>query len=406
MKAIKLLHKALIKACPDMHKVRLKALMAGVTSAAIEQRVSVTQLGRNLKKYSKTKTKHDIKRMDRLTGNNHLHQERLAIYQYMTSQLIGLQKHPLLLVDWSPVPENNKLQILRISIPMGGRSLTILEECYPDSQLNTPWVHDLLLEDLSQILPDNCQPIISSDAIFKTPWFESIERRDWYWVGRVRGNVSLSLNHHDWESTNQIMKQATSTPKALGEVLYGKSVQFSCQAYLYHGKIKGTHKKKKRGGISQDRNSLYYSQKAKEPWLLIARLPDNITNPKKVVSIYKNRMQIEEGFRDTKSTHYGLALDCSRTKKAKRFDNLLLLASLALYVLWCVGKAAERSNYHYDLQANTTKHRTVLSYIFVGRQVINDKRYKIKKNTLKKIMNGISKFTIPFLEQQEMTGAA
>jgi len=350
MKAVKLLHKELKKACPDIHKVRLKALIAGVTSAVVEQTISVTQLGRNLKKYSKTKTKHDIKRMDRLTGNPHLHHERMSIYQYMTKQLIGLQKHPLLLVDWSPIPENNELQILRISIPMGGRSLTILEECYPDSQLNTPWVHDLLLDDLSRILPDNCQPIISSDAIFKTPWFESIERRGWFWVGRVRGNISLSLNHQDWETANQVMKRATSKATALGEVLYGKTVQFACQAYLYHGQTKGTHKKKKRGGISQDRNSLYYSQKAKEPWLLIARLPEQMINPAKVIAIYKNRMQIEEGFRDTKSSHYGLALDCSRSQSAKRYDNLLLIASISLYLLWCIGKGAVENKYHYALQ--------------------------------------------------------
>ena len=50
MKAIKLLHKKLSAACPDMH---------------------------------------DIKRMDRLIGNAYLHAERKAIYQYLSKQLIG-----------------------------------------------------------------------------------------------------------------------------------------------------------------------------------------------------------------------------------------------------------------------------------------------------------------------------
>ena len=72
MKAIKLLHKKSSTACPNIHKMRLKALMAGVSSALTEHQVTVTGLGRNLKSYSKTKTKHDIKRMDRLIGNQHL----------------------------------------------------------------------------------------------------------------------------------------------------------------------------------------------------------------------------------------------------------------------------------------------------------------------------------------------
>ncbi len=36
MQAVKLLHKKLSMACPDMHEIRLKALMAGVTSASTE----------------------------------------------------------------------------------------------------------------------------------------------------------------------------------------------------------------------------------------------------------------------------------------------------------------------------------------------------------------------------------
>ncbi|MCU7800353.1 MAG: hypothetical protein KZQ70_09460 [gamma proteobacterium symbiont of Lucinoma myriamae] len=63
MKAKKLLHKNLSTACPDIHKVRLKALMAGVTSALTKHQVTVTGLGRNLKSHSKTITKHDIKRI-------------------------------------------------------------------------------------------------------------------------------------------------------------------------------------------------------------------------------------------------------------------------------------------------------------------------------------------------------
>jgi len=61
MKATQLLHKKLLSACPDIHKIRLKTLIAGVNSAISEHQVTVTGLGRNLRAHSKTKTKHDIK---------------------------------------------------------------------------------------------------------------------------------------------------------------------------------------------------------------------------------------------------------------------------------------------------------------------------------------------------------
>ncbi len=80
--------------------------MAGVNSALVNRQITVTGLGRNLKSYSKTSTKHDIKRMDRLIGNKYLQQERPSIYHYLLMKLIGEQTHPILIADWSPIPGN------------------------------------------------------------------------------------------------------------------------------------------------------------------------------------------------------------------------------------------------------------------------------------------------------------
>ena len=282
MKETKLLHKNLSTACPEIHKVRLKALMAGVTSTLTEQRVTVTGLGRNLKSHSKTITKYDIKRMDRIIGNKHLLSERQDIYKYTASQLIGQQKHPILIADWSPIPGREIFQLLRISIPMGGRSLTIYEECFEE---------------------------------------------------------------------------------------------------------------KKRGEISQDSKSLYYSKKAKQPWLLVSHLPEHLSAPKKVIQLYRYRIQIEEGFRDTKNQQYGIGLAQAKSQSAKRYNNLLLVAALTLFLLWCIGQVAINNKYHYRLQANTVRHKAVLSCIYIAIQIINDKRYKIKKKELQKVFENISALT-------------
>lgn len=393
MKATKLLHKSLSTACPDMHKMRLKSLMAGVSSALTEHQVTVTGLGRNLKSHSKTKTKHDIKRMDRLIGNKHLLAERKTIYQYLTKHFVGNQKHPILIADWSPIPGSEIFQLLRVSIPMGGRALTVYEECFVEKKLNNTQIHDTFLNELADILPEGCQPIFLSDAIFKTPWFKSIEAKNWYWVGRVRGNVQLSLNGKEFKSCASIMKQATEKIMALGTVLYSKKTQFPCLGIMYHGLEKGKHKKKKRGGISQDSKSLYYSKKAKQPWLLISHLPEKLSVPKKVIKLYRYRMQIEEGFRDTKNQQYGIGLAQAKSKSTKRYNNLLLVAALTQFLLWCIGKVAVDKKYHYHLQANTTRHKAVLSYIYIAIQIINDKRYTIKRKELRITFEQISLFT-------------
>ncbi len=53
--------------------------MSAVISAVIGQQLTVTGLGRNLKSNSKTDTKHDIKRIDRIIGNPNLQAERKDI---------------------------------------------------------------------------------------------------------------------------------------------------------------------------------------------------------------------------------------------------------------------------------------------------------------------------------------
>ena len=393
MKLKKVLHNQLKIACPDVHKVRLTALMAAVGSAVTEHQTTVTALGRNLKSQSKTTTKHDIKRMDRLIGNSHLHQERMVFYRYLAKQLIGEQKHPILLADWSPIPGQEIFQLLRISIPMKGRSLTIYEQCFKEEKLNNSEVHEQFLSELSELIPPGCQPIILADAIFKTPWFEAIENQGWYWAGRVRGNVQISLDGEEFSGCTKIMSKATHKPTSLGTVYYSKKTAFACQGTLYHGKLKGKHKTKKRGGQSQDGKDKYYSAKAKQPWLLVSHLPEQYNRADKIVKLYRRRMQIEEGFRDTKNQQYGIGLAQAKSKSTMRYDNLLLIAAMVIYLLWCIGCAARQKNYHYQLQANTIRYKDVLSVIYLAMQVINDKRYRIKKKEVSTIMNQISIWT-------------
>ena len=82
---------------------------------------------------------------------------------------------------------------------MGGRALTLYERVHPESELNTQKAHQSFLDALALILPEGCQPIIVTDAIYRTPWFNAVEQKFWYWIGRVRGRVCLSLAGHDRE---------------------------------------------------------------------------------------------------------------------------------------------------------------------------------------------------------------
>jgi hypothetical protein len=91
---------------------------------------------------------------------------------------------------------------------------------------------------------------------------------------------------------------------------------------------------------------------------------------KRVIKIYKLRMTIEGGFRDAKSTEFGFSMNENKTIKADRYIVWLMLATLASLIAWIVGYAAEQKKLHYDFQANTYRHRRVLSFFYLGCQII------------------------------------
>ena len=120
----------------------------------------------------------------------------------------------------------------------------------------------------------------------------------------------------------------------------------------------------------------------REPWLLATSLGLSSTLAGKVVRLYGLRMQIEEAFRDLKSTRFGLSLELHLTYQVQRLQVLILIAMLALLVAWIMGKATELTGQHRQYQANTVKHRLVLSTIFIGLRVVDDARTTLTKEDI------------------------
>jgi hypothetical protein len=108
--------------------------------------------------------------------------------------------------------------------------------------------------------------------------------------------------------------------------------------------------------------------------LLGTSLPGGFKQADQVVKLYALRMQIEEAFRDLKSTRFGLSLESHRTYQVEPLQLLLLIATRALRVAWLIGKATKLTGQHRHYQANTVRDRVVLSPLFVGLKVIDDPR--------------------------------
>lgn len=389
MQALRVLHKLLDSTCGGMHEVRRFALAANVMAALTGTRLTVTGLGRSME--SRAKTRHCIKRADRLLSNRHLHGERIGLYTTLTRLLIGDKRRPVIVVDWSDMDECKRHFVLRASVPVAGRSLTLYEEVHTTATKEKPKTHLAFLRTFRAMVPLACRPIVVSDAGFRVPWFRLVESFGWDWVGRVRNRTYIrQAGKGRWVLCKSLYRQASSTPKALGEVVMARSNPIPCQFVLYKGKPKGRVHRNRQGKRSCSTESRKQAARGREPWLLATSLDPSSSLAKKVVGLYKLRMQIEEAFRDLKSTRFGLGLEQHLSYQVQRLQILLLIAALALMVAWLMGKATELTGQHWQYQANSVRDRLVLSTIFVGFQVICDTRVTLEVEHLRQALAKLS----------------
>lgn len=349
-----------------IHLKRLNTLTLLVLAALKDKKISVTLLGRGLETAATEKS--NIKRSDRFISNLKIHDERESVYSVFSHRLIGHKKHPWIIVDWSAVP-NSKNYILRSALVMQGRALSIYEEVHPKSKENSPEVHQAFLFKLQEILPKRCKPILVTDAGFCTPWFLQVLGMGWDYVGRVRGNKLLKLKGI-WLKYKDLFGRARSTPTALGKGLLSKTNPLKTNFYLVQFPKKFRMHLNKLGKKANRTKDKEYSASWKEPWCLVSSLKSNYSVAKKVVKIYSCRMQIEEGFRDLKSSIYGFSFEHSHSKNKERLQILLMIAMVASVIAYLIGWIAERKNWHYKFQANTIRTRRVLSLFYLGCRIL------------------------------------
>lgn len=373
MHATQYLHKHVRRLCQAIHAKRLAALFAAIGALAQSRRLSLTGLGRSLQ--SAAEVKHNIKRMDRLLGNKQLYAERESIYAALIKLVIGSNQRPIILVDWSELSWDGKFQLLRAAVPVGGRALSIYEEVHPRTKLSNRKVQRRFLQKLKSLLDDDCRPILVTDAGFRAPWFKAVEKMGWDWIGRIRNRTKFQWpQSQSWLPCKALYDKANYRPRYLGVVSLTCSNPLSCHIYLLKNRKRKRVKKTAHGKRSRAQSSLKAAARQREPWLLASSLR---ATPEEVTQIYRCRMQIEENFRDMKSTRWGFSLRQTRTRSARRLSILVLVGTLTHLAVWLLGKAGQRINLHYKFQANTVRDSQVLSIFFLGCQMLNREKIPI-----------------------------
>lgn len=390
MYAIPLLHKTLGDRCRDIHAARMNTCYLAVQSLLEGAKATVTSLGRGLP--GTAYDKHKIKRVDRLLSNRFFHQELKSLYSALAHTLLKDLRNPIILIDWSPMCADQSWQLLRAALPVGGRSLTLYEEVHPRAKLGNRRIQHQFLSQLAALIPRHCQPIVVADSGFRTPFYWYVEKTlKWHWVGRIRSRdfICPQTAPDQWFSAKSLYTGATTTAKFLGQVDWVRRNPLASALVLIRQPRKRRHDLTYSGNARQSKRSNAHSSREREPWLLVCSLSLTDRTPKQLVNIYRSRMQIEEGFRDHKATHYGLGISQHRRMSVERRAVLCLLATLAHFVLWCVGTAGKDTAQARQVRVNSSSKRAPYSVIFLARLLIAQKYFRLPDKEIKASLNKI-----------------
>ncbi len=124
------------------------------------------------------------------------------------------------------------------------------------------------------------------------PFYREVERLGWRWVGLVRGRNHIKLKYR-WRSCKHLFREATTTPTGLGIGAWVRSNPLRAALVLVRKPTLGRRAKTAAGKRSRSKQSQQAARNAREPWLLVASPRLAGWPAKRLVAVYRQRMQID-----------------------------------------------------------------------------------------------------------------
>lgn len=371
MRASEVLQKCLSDSLGRMHGLRAQTLLRSVEALLAGRRLTLTDVARTWPGAARIRA--PLKAFDRLLSNAHLQAERERVYADMACWLLRGDR-PVIVIDWSDLKADRTWCLLRAAVPVGGRTLPVLDMVFPGSEQGSPKAEKRFLQRLRALIPAEVRPILMTDAGFRTPWFRAVSALGWDWVGRLRGTtrvkpVEVAHDHDEWVACRALHALSNGQPRELPLMHINQSQPLTCRMVLYRKAAKGRKHVTRHGHIARSKISRQCAAREREPWLIVASPELMHLSARHLVTLYRRRMQIEASFRDLKSHRYGQGFEDSLTRKGPRLEILLLVNALATFASWLAGLACEATGIDQWLYPAKRK-RKLYSTLRVGREAL------------------------------------
>ncbi len=383
MHAQKIIQDLLREKCPAMHAKRRQCLSKLVEAGRIGG-LGLLKLSRALDQ--STSLRYRIKCCDRMLSNRHLFKERGQIYGALNACVLPQQGQIAIIVDWSDLLTDGSAHLLRAATMVKGRAVVLYEEVHHGNDYGAPAVHRQFLRTLRTLLPSRCQPILVTDAGFRSSWFQIATELKYAWIGRIRNrDMVCPADGIEWKGCKSLYPRATAKPVNLGWFTYVRSNPTLCRLVIFKKAAKGRHCKTAFGKQARSAKSLKSRASQVEPWLLAISPGLTSLSAKAVVALYAGRMQIEQTFRDVKNSQWGMGLSQSQTRKHERLGILLLIGTLLSYALWLIGLAARQSGYWIGYGSKKNAPTTV-SILSLARHWLAEKHRSLTRPQLEQAL--------------------
>lgn len=290
MRASGVLQKCLSGSLGAMHALRSRVLLRSVEALIAGRRLTLMDVARSWPGAERVRA--PLKAFDRLLSNRRLHGERERIYADMARWLLRGER-PVIVIDWSDLKEDKRWCLLRAAVPIGGRTLPVLDMVFPGKEQGTPAAEKRFLLRLQALVPQGARPVLVTDAGFRSPWFRAVSEMSWYWVGRLRHTtlvkpVDVPNRNEEWVPSRALHVLARSAPRDMGLMDTVRGAPWVCRLIVYAKAAQGRkhHNRRDRTQVARSSASRKVAAREREPWLIVASPELTDLSARQLVALY------------------------------------------------------------------------------------------------------------------------
>lgn len=315
----------------ELHAKQVESLSNALGGVLVAASLAIHAIGRGYALLAAKQSKHGIKQVDGLLGNDKID---LAsdIFPLWVKFVLGPRKKVLVVLDWTDFDKDDHTTLSLCLVTRHGRATPLVWKTYKKSDLagERTSAERRLLAQFDALLNDDVEVTLLADRGFgDDDLYLFLQTLGWDFVIRFRGNILVETSDGQVQPASELVQGGRA------------------RKYL---SVKVTADKTPLAAVV-----VVHAKGMKEPWLLATSLAAE--TPSAIVKLYGRRFCIEETFRDQKDIHFGLGLSATHIKKCDRRDRLLLLGALAQALLTLLGAAGEKIGWDRRLKSNTSKRR-------------------------------------------------